>query len=186
MLTSIAAPPNAKRPVQGWAQRERLKFFSPPFGPDLRVLEIGCGSGWVRPAVAGMGVTDYTGIDLFPPADIVGDVNKWQELGLASGSFDLIVAFEVVEHVDCFQACYDLLANKGKLLITTPVPERDWILKITEGLGLNQKRTSPHDHLVHLDQVPLFEKKDIEIVWGLGQWAIFQKIASGYHPPQTG
>jgi len=153
-----------------------MSFFRAQFGADLRVLEIGCGSGWVRPALAEIGLTDYRGIDLFPPADIVGDINQWQELGLAPCSFDLIVAFEVVEHVDCFQACYDLLANHGRLLITTPVPERDWILKITEGLGLNQKRTSPHDHLVHLDRVPLFEKKDVKIVMGLGQWATFQKL----------
>lgn len=62
------------------------------------------------------------------------------------------------------------------MLITTPVPETDWILKITEALGLNQKRTSPHDNLVHLNMVPLFPKKKIRIVLGLGQWAVFTKI----------
>jgi len=61
------------------------------------------------------------------------------------------------------------------MLITTPVPGMDWLLKITEGLGLNQQRTSPHDHLVDLRQVPAFSKKSIRIVLGLAQWAVFTK-----------
>ena len=84
----------------------------------------------------------------------------------------------MVEHVDCFQACYDLLANGGKLLITTPVPETDWVLKITEALGLNQKRTSPYSNLVRLKSVPLFEGKEVKIILGLGQWAVFHKLVS--------
>ena len=167
-----------KRPVQGWAQRERLRFFASHFGPDLRILEIGCGSGWVRAALTELGATQYTGIDLFPPADVVGDINDWRSLGLRAAGYDLIIAFEVVEHVDCFQACYDLLANGGKLLITTPVPETDWVLKITEALGLNQKRTSPHSNLVRLKSVPLFERKEVKIILGLGQWAVFHKLVS--------
>ena len=149
------------------------------FGADLlgcgKVLEVGAGSGWVKQALLDHGVQSYTGIDLFPPADIIGDINHWQNLGLQKESFDTIIAFEVVEHVDCFQACFDLLRPGGKMLITTPVPETDWILKITESLGLNQKRTSPHDHLVDLKKVVLFKHKKIQIVLGLGQWAVFVK-----------
>jgi 2-polyprenyl-3-methyl-5-hydroxy-6-metoxy-1,4-benzoquinol methylase len=167
--------PSATRPVQGWAQRKRLTFFAPYLRPTDTILEIGSGSGWMREALAARGFAHYTTIDLVPPADIVGDINRWRELGLQPGSFDVIIAFEVVEHVDCFASCLDLLAPGGRMLITTPVPETDWILKITERLGLNQKRTSPHSNLVHLRKVPGFEKKDISIVLGLGQWAVFHK-----------
>lgn len=165
-----------KRPVQGWAQRKRLEFFREELKNAGDVLEVGSGSGWVKSALSGQGIKSYRGIDLFPPADIVGDINNWRNLGLCAESFDTIIAFEVVEHVDCFQACFDLLKHGGRMLITTPVPETDWILKITEALGLNQKRTSPHDNLVHLNMVPLFPKKKIRIVLGLGQWAVFTKI----------
>ena len=111
------------------------------------------------------------------PVVLVGDINEWRQLGLRPESFDVIIAFEVVEHVDCFQACLDLLAPGGRMLITTPVPETDWILKITERLGLNQRRTSPHSNLVHLRKVPGFDKKQIKIVMGLGQWAVFYKAS---------
>jgi hypothetical protein len=61
------------------------------------------------------------------------------------------------------------------MLVTTPLPETDWVLKITEAFGLNQKRTSPHDHLVHLSRIPHFQQKKIRIIFGLGQWAVFTK-----------
>ncbi len=51
----------------------------------------------------------------------------------------------------------------------------DWLLKITEALGLNQRRTSPHDHLVDLHSVPGFRQKTIRIVLGVGNWAVFTK-----------
>lgn len=165
----------SRRPVQGWAQKKRLKFFKQELESPGRILEVGSGSGWVKHALENIGSSEYTGIDLFPPADIVGDINNWCKLGLEAESFDTIIAFEVVEHVDCFKACYDLLKPGGKMLITTPVPETDWILKITESLGLNQKRTSPHDHLVHLKNVKYFSDKRIKIILGLGQWAVFVK-----------
>jgi len=166
---------NSKRPVQGWAQKKRLSFFYKELEECGNILEIGAGSGWVKRALSDFKNVNYTGIDLFPPADIVGDINNWCQLGLKPSSFDTIVAFEVVEHVDCFDACYQLLRPGGKMLITTPVPEMDWLLKITESLGLNQKRTSPHDHLVDLQNVPFFNQKKIKIVLGLGQWAVFTK-----------
>ena len=157
-------------PVQGWARRKRLEFFQPQLVSPGRILEIGSGSGWVREALSAAGHTHYTGVDLQPPADLVGDIHQWRTLGLQPESFDTIIAFEVVEHVDCFEACRQLLRPGGKLLLTTPVPHMDWLLKITEALGLNQRRTSPHDHLVDLTTVPGFRHKTIRIILGLGQW----------------
>jgi predicted SAM-dependent methyltransferase len=121
------------------------------------------------------GWENYVGADLFPPADIVGDILKWRELGLEAESFDVILAFEVVEHVDCFDACYQLLKPGGMLMVTTPVPHMDWAMKLLERVGLNQRRTSPHDHLVYLKDVPLFEERDLKTVAFLAQWGIFVK-----------
>ena len=76
----------------------------------------------------------YIGIDLTSPADIVGSVADWKELGLKRNSFDYIVAFEIIEHIDILNECYELLKDDGELFITTPIPEMDWILKLLEGL----------------------------------------------------
>ena len=47
--------------------------------------------------------------------------------------------------------------------------------KVLEQIGLDQKRTSPHDHLVDFRNVPYFEAKRIKIVGGLSQWGVFTK-----------
>ena len=48
-------------------------------------------------------------------------------------------------------------------------------MKTLEAVGLNQKRTSPHDHLVYLEKVPVFASKQVKVVAGLSQWGLFVK-----------
>lgn len=157
------------------AQRKKIEYFLNPLPRDAAILEIGCGARWVGDHLRSAGYTGYVGNDLFPPADIVGDIRKWRELGLKAESFDAIVAFEVVEHVDLFQEAFDLLKPGGTLLLTSPVPEMDWAMQLLEAVGLNQKRTSPHDHLIDFRTIPLFEAVSLRRVAGLSQWGIFRK-----------
>jgi 2-polyprenyl-3-methyl-5-hydroxy-6-metoxy-1,4-benzoquinol methylase len=96
-------------------------------------------------------------------------------LGLKERSFDVIIAFEVVEHVDCFKECFELLTDGGMLMVTSPIPHMDWILRILEIIGLNQKRTSVHNELVYLKDVSYFKHKEIKTVGFLSQWAILTK-----------
>ena len=159
------------------AQRKKIEYFLNPLAKNAAILEIGCGARWVGDHLRSAGYTGYVGNDLFPPADIVGDIRKWRELGLKGESFDAIVAFEVVEHVDLFQEAFDLLKPGGQLLLTSPVPEMDWAMQLLEAVGLNQKRTSPHDHLIDFRTIPLFEAVSIRRVAGLSQWGIFRKPA---------
>lgn len=161
--------------LSDYARRKKIDYFLAGIPKDARILEVGCGSAWVREHLTAHGWTGYVGLDLAPPADIVGDIARWRELGLQPASFDVIIAFEVVEHVDCFRECYDLLKPGGRLMLTSPVPQMDWVMKALEAVGLNQKRTSPHDHLVSFGKVPLFANKQIEVVGGLAQWGIFTK-----------
>jgi predicted SAM-dependent methyltransferase len=118
------------------------------------------------------------GIDLRKGADIVGDIRNWKDLGLKPESFDVIIAFEVVEHVPCFQECFDLLTPGGLLMLTSPVPHMDWACWLLERLGLNQKRSSPHKHLVYFGRVPLFEPVRLRTIALMAQWGIFRKPGS--------
>ena len=163
--------------LSDYARKKKIRYFLAPIPEDARILEIGSGSGWVGEHLKRDGRRQYVGLDLVPPADVVGDVRQWRQLGLEPESFDVILAFEVVEHVDCFRECYDLLKPGGRLLLTSPVPRMDWAMKILEGLGLNQKRTGPHDHLVDFRNVPLFERREIKIVSFLSQWGTLWKTA---------
>jgi len=157
------------------ARRKKIEYFLADLPKDAKILEVGCGGGWVGEHFRNNGYTGYQGLDVLLPADIIGDVNEWKSLGLQPASYDAVIAFEVVEHVDCWQAMHDLLKPSGRAMVTTPIPHMDWAMKILEKLGLNQTRTSPHTHLTYLDSITIFSKKHVKKVGGLAQWAIFTK-----------
>jgi len=163
--------------LSDYARRKKIEYFFQDIPKDARILEVGAGSGWVGDYLKQHGWTNYQSIDIVPPADVVGDLRNWRQLGLEENSFDVIIAFEVIEHVHIFQEMYDLLRPDGRLLVTTPVPHMDWACKTLEAVGLNQKRTSPHDHLIYFKDIPLFEPVDTRVVKLIGQWGKFRKPA---------
>lgn len=119
-------------------------------------MDIGSGAGWWETFLASRGFQNVTDIDLLPRAKIHGDIREWKSLGLMENSFDIITAFEVVEHVECLDAVRSLLKPGGLFLVTTPVPSRDWVLKILELFWLSQRRTSPHAYLADIRTLPGF------------------------------
>jgi len=161
--------------LSNYAQSQKIKYFLDPLPKDARILEIGCGSRWVGDYLKANGWNNYVGADLVPPADIVGDIRDWRAAGLSPASFDAIVAFEVIEHVDFTQEALALLKPGGLLLLTSPVPHMDWVMKALEAVGLNQRRTSPHDHLVYFEDLPSFEPVSLQRKAGLSQWGILRK-----------
>jgi len=161
------------------ARRGKLRFFFRDIPKDAHILEVGCGDGWLGAQLRAGGWRHYTGLDLCPPADIVGDIRAWRGLGLDPASFDVVVAFELVEHVDCFQEIFDLLKPGGLLLLTSPHPRWDWACRLLESLGLSQRRTSPHAYLIDFHEIPLFEIVRIRRVALLAQWGVFRKPVSG-------
>jgi len=157
------------------ARKLKIDFFLCDIPKDARILEVGCGGGWLGEYARNAGWTGYVGIDLGPPADILGDIRNWRECGITESSFDVIIAFEVVEHVPWYQECYDILRAGGILMLTTNVPHMGWVGKILERVGLVQRRTSLHDHLIFFEDVSLFEPVQIRQVAGLAQWVKFRK-----------
>ena len=157
------------------ARQKKLAFFIDPIPKNAQVLEAGCGGNWVKEYMLANGWKHYTGIDVEGDPDIKGDLKDWEKLGLQRAAYDVVIAFEVVEHDDLWQAFYDLLKPGGRLLLTTPVPSGDWILKLLEAAGLNQTRTSPHSHLIDVRTVKLFETIYYKAPLGLSQWVILKK-----------
>lgn len=162
--------------MAGWlsryAREKKLEFFFRGVPFDAAVLDVGCADGWVKGWAAERGWADVTGIDLVGPADIVGDVNDWKNLGLRPRSFDIVVAFEVVEHCDMAEALHALLKPSGRLFVTSPVPHMDWACRALEQIGLLQPRTSDHTHLVDLRQYPRFSAIDHRVKGLVAQWAV--------------
>lgn len=176
LRTSPAPAQDAPERSVGWlsayARRRKLDFFFGELAKDAEVLDVGCADGWVREWVAARGWNRVLGIDLEPPADVVGDVNEWSALGLQPASFDAIVAFEVVEHGDFAASLRCLLKPDGLLLVTTPVPRMDWACQLMEAAGMLQRRTSEHSHLVDLRRYPGFRVVDRRVKGLVSQWAV--------------
>jgi cyclopropane fatty-acyl-phospholipid synthase-like methyltransferase len=157
------------------SRRLKKHFFLDTIGKNDAVLEIGCGDGWVARYLATRGVYNFVDIDSTPAATIVGDIRDWRSLGLKPESFDAIVAFEVLEHVECINDCFALLRPNGKLLVTSPYPPADNFLKKLEDWHLNQPRTSPHDHLTYFKETDQFA---IDRYWRplfMSQWYVFRR-----------
>ena len=161
--------------LSAYAQRKKAEFFLAPLPRDAHILEIGCGSMWVGDYLRANTFTNFVGLDIVPPAEIVGDIKEWRELGLQAASFDVIIAFEVIEHVDFTREAWDLLRPGGLLMMTSPVPHMDWVMRILEELGLNQRRTSPHDNLTDFRRIDRFEPVTLRNVAFLSQWGILRK-----------
>jgi SAM-dependent methyltransferase len=109
-------------------------FVSGP-GPSARVLDAGCGTGYGAAELALAGAASVTGTDI--AAEAVGHARSrygservrfvqgsCETLPFSDGAFDLLVAFEVIEHLDRWQ---DLLLEAkrvlkpgGILLVSTP------------------------------------------------------------------
>jgi Methyltransferase domain len=161
-------------PLSWLARWGKLRYFLPRIDVNAQVLDIGCADNWFKRAAAEKGITGVTGLDLRPPADIVGDVMKWQELGLQPHSFDVIVAFEVFEHGPFAETAWDLLRPDGQLMLTTPLPQMDGACKVLERLHMLQQRTSPHSHLCDVRKLSSFEVVDRRIKAGISQWGVLR------------
>jgi 2-polyprenyl-3-methyl-5-hydroxy-6-metoxy-1,4-benzoquinol methylase len=161
-------------PLSGVARRGKVKYFLAFLPKDARILDVGCADNWFKRAAAEGGWNDVIGLDLYPPADVVGDVFEWRALGLEPHSFDAIVAFEVVEHGDFSLPFSELIKPDGYLILTTPVPRFDPVCRLLEAMRLLQRRTSPHSHLIDLRKFPRFLVAERRIKVGISQWAILR------------
>ncbi len=163
--------------LSDYARRKKLEFLLPRVRPGDAVLEIGAGAAWARKPLVRAGAT-YRSLDLKGPADFVGDVRDWRRLGVAPASYDLVLALEVLEHVPCVPEIHAILKPGGMLFATSPAPRWDWACAALESVGLSQRRTSPHDHLVDFAKLPLLEPVALKRVGVLSQWGLFRKPAA--------
>ena len=99
-----------------------------------RVLDLGCGSGYLCQELLKEGAIETIGVDIETPEDHENFEKGWdfQQLNLdqegwessVDRKFDYIFAFDIIEHVNSpFQfltSCQKLLAPGGRLVLTTP------------------------------------------------------------------
>ena len=141
------------------SRRRKLGLLTKHLRPKAFILEVGAGAGWFTRRLRDREF-QVVSLDLAGPADIVGDINRWRDLGLTPRSFDAVVALEVMEHVDCLNSLRSLCKQGGLIMLSSAHPRWDWVMKILERVRLTQMRTSEHSNLtdfrtIHLPVVVL-------------------------------
>ncbi len=156
------------------SRRNKFALLKKYLSAKSNVLEVGTGDGWFANNIRSLGHKLVT-IDLEEPADIVGDIRDWKQLQLEKDSFDAIIALEVIEHVDCLNILRTLCKTNGLILLSSPHPRWDWVMKILENVHLTQKRTSAHCNLTYFSEIPL-QRVVFKRPLGIHQVALFRNI----------
>lgn len=109
--------------------------FAGQFAEGKNILEIGCENGWGAAYLSGKGATKIVGGDISEKAVQSANENfqynglsfllfDGQKLPFTASSFDIIVAFEVIEHMvkyeDFLQECQGVLKENGLFICSTP------------------------------------------------------------------
>ena len=116
-----------------WAEHISRYAFAERFAPGRRILDLGCGTGYGAAELARSTTSFVTGLDLapealsyaathFPESQYVRGAAT--QLPFVNAAFDLITAFEVIEHLSNWRELLAevkrVLAPSGVFLVSTP------------------------------------------------------------------
>jgi SAM-dependent methyltransferase len=134
----VVAPDKGWVPTPTYLLRRSAIFDALEGRPPGRVLEVGCSAGALLYDLAERGYTGV-GVELSAKARsiarqvLAGDKGFSIESEVPEGpaqSFDLLIAFEVLEHIEddagALAAWLELLKPGGQLLISVPAHRRRW------------------------------------------------------------
>jgi 2-polyprenyl-3-methyl-5-hydroxy-6-metoxy-1,4-benzoquinol methylase len=162
----------------GLSRSETLAHLPKPVG---RVLDVGCGEGGAAGLLRAGGATWISGIELLPkPAELAKQVydevlvgDALVKVDEASGPFDTILCYDVLEHLydplALIKALYAHAAPGGRLHISVPNAShisllRDLILKGTFGYQPFGHRDATH--------IRWFTRRDISALVAEAGWTI--------------
>jgi SAM-dependent methyltransferase len=132
--------------------------------PETRILDLGCGSGALLERLAGMGYRQLTGVDIRPPDSTAAiryeqvDLDQFR-LDAPDGSFDLVLAVEVIEHIEnpgLFLAELARLLKTGGLALFTTPNLHSAQAKLLFALGDRLKQFDAKGDPTHITPIVLF------------------------------
>lgn len=92
--------------------------------PDIwegRILDVGCRSKKFKDVVEAFNAeVCYLGLDLHPPADVIGNLE--QGLPFSDKTFDVVLALDVLEHIDNIHRSFDELCRVSNKFVVITLP----------------------------------------------------------------
>ena len=135
-----------------------------PLAPEARLLEIGCGTGHNLEMLGGFGQVDA--LELDEEAREMAEKRLGRRVmraplpelsEVADGDYDLIGAFDVIEHIDDDRAALASIARKlkpgGKFVMT--VPAHQWMWSAHDVVNHHKRRYSRRALRTLIEQSPL-------------------------------
>jgi ubiquinone/menaquinone biosynthesis C-methylase UbiE len=117
-----------------WSEHVARYAFARPYAEGKRVLDAGCGTGYGSAELA-QSAAEVTGVDIaaeaieyamanYPLAGLHFIKSSCTVVPFPASSFDLVVAFEVIEHLTDYRAfldeCARLLTDEGLFIVSSP------------------------------------------------------------------
>ncbi|MGA2628256.1 MAG: class I SAM-dependent methyltransferase [Candidatus Bathyarchaeia archaeon] len=164
--------------ILGWiADRKRLRIVAKEISPDMAILDLGCGDGWLVNALRNRGF-NIVGIDPNLPDGPESPYlhrRSAYETGFDDDTFDCIICVETIEHLEprAYAEIERILKSSGKLIVTTPKKKWNWLIEILSFLRLSHPLVTPHINLVDPDEIPLqLVRYNSSML--LGWWGIYR------------
>lgn len=148
-----------------WADHFARYAFARRFAKGLRVLDAGCGAGYGAAELA-LDAKAVVGVDLsadaiaqaaaaYPLSNLQFLAGSCTTLPFPDASFDLIAAFEVIEHLKDYRSliaeCARVLHPGGALLVSTP--NREYYAETREEVGPNPYHEHEFEAREFLDEL---------------------------------
>ena len=144
--------------VDLWNEHRSRYLFAARFAAGKRVLDVGCGDGYGSAELAATAALvvglDYSKESTIHAAQKYGRPNlrfvaaTAQALPFRPAVFDLVVAFELIEHLSAYRALLeqirDILAPSGKFIVSTP--NREYYAESRRTHGPNPFHTHEFDY----------------------------------------
>ena len=143
--------------------QELLQFIEGSgMAPSSRILDVGCGKGLLASRLMRAGFGQISGCDWLPPPGAASypyrqvDLNREGLTAYADRSFDVVIASDVLEHLEnpasMLRECARVLRPGGHVVITIPncwnIFERiHFLLTGNSSRYRSERKSGPHGHI---------------------------------------